>query len=181
MALKVFDLQCEHGHVFEGWFASAEAFAQQREAGLLTCPICNSHRISKQLSAPRLNMGRGKAPQQEIEKSSDKTVENMGQSDYHNSRSGHPSAQTALREKQGAAPPIPAHVQAQFLQHMRQMLKRTENVGARFADEARSMHEGEIAHRPIRGTATRAEQAALLRDGISVLPVPDFLDDERMQ
>ena len=39
------------------------------------------------------------------------------------------------------------------------MLRNTENVGARFAEEARRIHEGEADERPIRGTASREERA----------------------
>jgi hypothetical protein len=50
--MKVLDLGCAHGHVFEGWFASEEDFQDQRERGLITCPVCGDQRIDKRLSAP---------------------------------------------------------------------------------------------------------------------------------
>src|SRR5690625_7167231 len=56
MGLKVFDLQCEHGHVFEGWFHSDQSYEQQLAQGELVCPVCSSQRVEKQLSAPRLNI-----------------------------------------------------------------------------------------------------------------------------
>jgi len=141
MSLKVFDLQCESGHVFEGWFASNEAYESQRDAGLLSCPVCESSKISKMLSAPRLNMGKGR----------------------------------------DTAAPEAAQLQAQVLQYMRQVLRKADDVGTRFAQEARRMHEGEIEHRAIRGITTREERTELLEDGIAVMPVPDFLDDDRLQ
>src|SRR5690606_319381 len=52
-----FDLQCEHGHVFEGWFASADAYESQKDAGLLSCPVCNSSSVNRKVSAARLNIG----------------------------------------------------------------------------------------------------------------------------
>ncbi len=36
----IYDLQCDVGHRFEGWFKNAEEFAQQQEGGLLACPQC---------------------------------------------------------------------------------------------------------------------------------------------
>ena len=54
--MKVLNLQCAHGHAFEGWFASHEDFESQRERGLLTCPVCNDAQVSKLPSAPRLNL-----------------------------------------------------------------------------------------------------------------------------
>ena len=56
MALKVFDLQCEHGHIFEGWFGSHEDYDAQQARGLVSCPVCASATITKRLSAPRLNV-----------------------------------------------------------------------------------------------------------------------------
>ena len=60
--MKVLDLRCSHGHGFEGWFASSEAFESQLSAGLVECPVCADTRIVKLLSAPRLNLGNPKAP-----------------------------------------------------------------------------------------------------------------------
>src|SRR5690554_2076679 len=58
MTLKVFDLQCELGHVFEGWFGSQDSFESQKERGLLSCPVCNSTKVNKKLTASRINRGR---------------------------------------------------------------------------------------------------------------------------
>jgi hypothetical protein len=55
--MKVLDLQCAVGHVFEGWFASLEEFGHQCKRGLVTCPVCGDGEIAKKLSAPRLNLG----------------------------------------------------------------------------------------------------------------------------
>ena len=52
----VFNLACETEHRFEGWFASADDFEAQRTRGLLSCPVCGSAGVHKQLSAPRLNL-----------------------------------------------------------------------------------------------------------------------------
>jgi len=58
MSLKVFNLQCASGHLFEGWFSSHEDYDGQRQRGLLTCPMCQNASIEKMPSAPRLNFGR---------------------------------------------------------------------------------------------------------------------------
>ncbi|MBM3387629.1 MAG: DUF1178 family protein, partial [Betaproteobacteria bacterium] len=55
--MKVLNLQCRQGHAFEGWFASHEDYASQRERGLLVCPVCNEAEVHKMPSAPRLNLG----------------------------------------------------------------------------------------------------------------------------
>ena len=48
----VLDLLCEHGHRFEGWFASSESFNTQQQQQLVSCPQCGSNCIERQLSAP---------------------------------------------------------------------------------------------------------------------------------
>lgn len=53
----VFDLACELGHCFEGWFGSADGFEVQRDAGSLTCPVCASATIRKTPSAPKIARG----------------------------------------------------------------------------------------------------------------------------
>ena len=54
--MKVLDLQCAHGHTFEGWFASEEDFVSQCARTLVQCPICGNADVQKKLSAPRLNL-----------------------------------------------------------------------------------------------------------------------------
>ena len=66
--MKVLDLQCSHGHVFEGWFASEEDFASQCSRALVQCPMCGDPSIVKKLSAPRLNLGASReVPSQSVE------------------------------------------------------------------------------------------------------------------
>jgi len=55
---------------------------------------------------------------------------------------------------------------------VREVLANTEDVGARFADEARKIHYGEAQERGIRGQATPAQTVELLEEGIGVLPLP---------
>ncbi len=50
----VYQLACDEGHFFEGWFASSEACASQAAAGRLSCPTCSSPRIRKLPSAPHV-------------------------------------------------------------------------------------------------------------------------------
>ena len=47
----VFDLECENGHTFEGWFANREDMEKQEEQGILLCPVCESPRVSRKLHA----------------------------------------------------------------------------------------------------------------------------------
>ena len=47
-----YDLQCDKGHEFDGWFASSDAFDEQQKRGLVECARCGSVNIEKQLMAP---------------------------------------------------------------------------------------------------------------------------------
>ena len=51
-------------------------------------------------------------------------------------------------------------------------LSGSEDVGARFAAEARAIHSGEAEHRVIHGQATVVEAKALVADGVPVAPLP---------
>lgn len=150
--MKVFDLQCDNHHVFEGWFASRDDYDSQTERGLVTCPLCESTSVTRRVSASRINVSGATSRQPESQA--------PGVTDE--------AAQAAL-------------LQAEFLRRAREVLRATENVGPRFAQEARRIHEGEAPERPIRGTASTHERQALAEDGIAVMPVPAILDDEHLQ
>lgn len=45
-----YDLKCDQGHLFEGWFEDAAAFENQQAEGLVTCPVCDSATVTRQLS-----------------------------------------------------------------------------------------------------------------------------------
>jgi hypothetical protein len=45
-----YDLICAQGHIFEGWFEDAKAYAKQKKDGLLACPICNEAGVSRRPS-----------------------------------------------------------------------------------------------------------------------------------
>ena len=45
-------LACAGGHEFEGWFSASGDYDDQRERGLLSCPMCNSADVRKQIMAP---------------------------------------------------------------------------------------------------------------------------------
>ena len=47
----VFDLLCSNGHPFEGWFASGAEFDRQKEARLVSCPVCDGADVERRPSA----------------------------------------------------------------------------------------------------------------------------------
>jgi hypothetical protein len=140
--MKVLDLRCAHGHGFEGWFASSEAFETQLANGQVECPVCGDTAIVKLLSAPRLNLGNAKPPQQ----------------------AATPTASSNV--------PAELSPEARWMRAVREVLSKTEDVGERFADEARKMHYGETEERGIRGQATPEQAEALIDEGIAVMALP---------
>jgi hypothetical protein len=53
-----------------------------------------------------------------------------------------------------------------------EMLKDSRWVGDRFADTARAMHSGEIAHEQVHGSASLEQARSLVEDGVPVAPLP---------
>ena len=78
----------------------------------------------------------------------------------------------AQPERQQALLPTPQQMQTAFLRMAREIAANTEDVGDRFAEEARRIHYEEVPTRGIRGTTTREEAAALEEEGINVMPFP---------
>ncbi|MEO5696800.1 MAG: DUF1178 family protein [Burkholderiaceae bacterium] len=64
-----------------------------------------------------------------------------------------------------------ARAQGEWMRSMREMMRKTEDVGDRFPEEARRIHYGEAQDRGIRGQATRADADALRDEGIEVVTV----------
>jgi len=130
----VFDLRCPDAHIFEIWFASSEAFEQQRAGGLVACPMCGATDVAKAVMAPRVSPKGDRA------------------------EAGTPEQVKRAFEALAAA--------------QAKALEGSQWVGARFAEEARSMHLGEREHASIHGQATPAEAKALVEEGIPVAPLP---------
>ena len=147
----VFNLRCERGHRFDGWFGSAEEFESQKRRGLLECPMCGDKAIEKLLSAPRLNLSSGSP----VTASSDETPKPPVPL----------TAEAAERVRMLAA-------QTEFYRQLRKVLERSDDVGDRFAEEARRIHYEETPPRQIHGVTTREEAVELLEEGIAVLPLP---------
>ncbi len=66
----------------------------------------------------------------------------------------------------------------EIARHLRkEIIANTDDVGTKFPQEARAIHEGDAPARSIRGQATIDEARALLEEGVGVLPLP-FPPDE---
>lgn len=165
--MLVVDLVCAKGHGFEGWFASGDDLASQKGRGLLSCPLCGNAEIERRPSAPRLNVSGATAPEAGRPRAAG-AAHDVKAAEGGASRDGGPAA----------APSNPAAaMQAAWIHAVREVLQRTEDVGSRFADEARRIHHGEAPERAIRGQATARQAQELKEEGIEVasLPIPDAL------
>lgn len=150
--MKVLDLCCQNDHTFEGWFGSEADFQDQHQRGLLQCPLCGNSQVRKVLSAPYIQRGARASATPEPAPSE--------------------SSVTLPASAPGGADPSVASLQAVWLELARKIVSQTEDVGERFADEARRMHHGDAPERAIRGQASREETVQLLDEGIAVLPLP---------
>ena len=137
----IFELGCDAGHRFEGWFASGDDFQNQRTAGLVNCPVCGSGQIDRIPTAKILKQRDVSPP--------------------------------ATQEAQKHVPALPQQKREMALAaFIDQVMVNAEDVGARFAEEARKIHNDQAPKRTIRGTATAEETQALIEDGVPVLPLP---------
>lgn len=141
----VFDLTCEHGHRFEGWFGSSGDYTDQLERGLLSCPQCGSSAVTKAPMAPAV-AAKGNTRQEHG--NGPKQVSNQPMSPEV------VAALTKLAEAQAKA------------------LKDSTWVGDKFAEVSRKMHYGETDERPIHGQASLEEAKGLVEEGIPVAPLP---------
>ena len=157
--MKVLNLRCAHQHSFEGWFVSEDDFQAQLVGGLIECPLCSDKGIYKLPSAPRLNFG----------------ADQVG-SQTRNAATGNAPLENARARGTDAVLDVSAGAslaeQAAFLTALRRVMTNTEDVGERFALEARRMHYGEIERRSIRGQANVREVLDLLDEGLDVVPLP---------
>ena len=74
----------------------------------------------------------------------------------------------------GASTPVPdaRALQQAWVRLARHIRENTEDVGERFAEEARRIHDPEAPARGIRGVATPSESEALAEEGIEVVSFP---------
>ena len=143
-------LLCDQNHSFESWFADSAAFDMQAKRGFVSCPVCRSAKVGKAIMAPAVMARRtGAAPEAETATAPEPLLD---------------EGETKMR---ALARQVRDHVMA-----------TSEDVGRRFADDARAMHEGAMAPRAIRGEASLAQVRELVEDGVPVLPVP-VLPEER--
>lgn len=157
-----YSLRCSAGHAFDGWFRDSEAFENQartaeQEDPALACPVCGSRSVEKQIMAPAV-------PTRKETPNSSTEVETPAMQ----SSAMQPLAMMGEQEREMRA----------MLRAFRQHLESSaENVGTKFADEARKIHYGETEERAIYGETSFDEAKALHEEGIEILPVPRVPDE----
>jgi hypothetical protein len=164
-------LNCENRHEFESWFQNGAAFDLQAERGLVHCPHCQTSKVTKAIMAPavtsRTRLER-ENPTAEPAMALTKAV---------------PLSDPAGEPAGGESQPIALIDEGQrelraMLRNLRQrIISESVDVGDRFTEEARKIHDGDMPQRPIHGQATLEEAKALLQEGIGILPLPQFPED----
>ncbi len=148
----VFDVKCGNGHVFEGWFADTAAFQAQAGNGDIACPICGDTSVGKALMAP--NVSTAKSSAKGADPPSDRPMPSREQV-------------TLAKQKEKAG---------QMMAMMRAVKEHVEqnfdNVGVKFAEEARKIHYGETEKRNIYGQATREQAQELHDEGVEFGELP---------
>ena len=147
-----FALLCARGHEFQSWFQSSEAFDTQVKSGLVLCPLCQATEVTKAIMAPAI-ASRGEAER---------------------------AKPPALARSQTKVALLDRHdlkSRAAIDAFRRRILAEADDVGSRFAEEARKIHHGLVPERPIHGQASIGDARALIEEGVPVLPVPPSPDE----
>lgn len=172
----VFDLICEESHSFEVWFRSSNDYEDQQAKDIVECPICGSGQVRKAIMAPNVSA----KSNQRTEKIQAKETWQDVPEDSQISISKPLAQEPAVKEE--AVPELDSQTAEILNEAMGEMRKHVEenfdNVGADFAEEARKIHYGEVAERPIYGDSTAEEVVELIDEGVDVLPLagPKTLD-----
>ena len=142
-----YDLMCDQGHAFDGWFPSSAAYDVQAGQGLVTCSVCGSVKVEKQLMVPGIPT------------------------------KGNRKDSTAQKMVAGPVDPRAAMMMKMMREMRKQVEKNAEYVGGKFAEEARKIHYEEAEKRGIYGEATADDAKALVDEGIEVHPLPRLPED----
>lgn len=146
-----YQLRCNEGHEFDGWFKDSAAFEKQAKRGLLECPHCGDTTVSRALMAPSVPR-KGNAVRQVVQQQ--------------------PEASEGAPPQPVAGGRMPAHVRAALQRLRAEVEKNCDYVGGQFADEARKIHRGDTERRGIYGEASADEAKALADEGIEVSQIP---------
>lgn len=142
----VYQLICGNDHEFEAWFRDSATYERQVADGDVACPFCANADVGKAIMAPNISTGKTKA----------RSAPKDGEPDKAEVRARELAAK--ILEAVGD---IREHVEA-----------NCDDVGDRFAEEARRIHYGETEERGIYGRATDDEAGELDDEGIEFFRLP---------
>lgn len=144
--MVVYDLICEKNHRFEGWFPSFEGYQEQAAKGQISCPSCGTSKVEKLPHACAVLTNRGE------------------------------KKEPAQEEKSPTPPLSEAEAKELLIRLNHYVREKFEDVGPRFAEEARQIYYGKVEARPIHGTSTSEEKQELDDEGIPylILPKPEL-------
>ena len=143
------NLACREGHTFEAWFRSKAEFSRQHAEGLVACPWCGERDIERRPSVPNVMRSRGR--------------------DDRADRAAMGERRRETGERAGEESWLPSPSMQNFANTLRAFHRYIEHtcddVGDRFAFEARKMHEEneerqERGEQEKRAVSTRAEVEA---------------------
>ncbi len=66
----LYQLKCSNNHEFEAWFRNSDDFDKQATKGIISCPHCGDHEISKALMSP--NLGAKKLDREQVDNMAEK-------------------------------------------------------------------------------------------------------------
>lgn len=160
--MKVLNLCCSADHRFEGWFGSEDDYRSQTDRGLVECPMCGDKTVQRLPSAPHVLTSSSRAasvaPPVKVRRAGPRA------DDIADANAAIGRTPEALADQ--------LTLQSAWLRAVQHVMTHTDDVGARFAEEARRIHYGEVDERPIRGHATSDEAKALHEEGIEVMSLP---------
>jgi len=159
-------LCCELGHTFETWFQNSAAYERQAKRALINCPVCNSTKVEKAIMAPRLMGSRRRRAAADAEEVAAKKP-----------AAAVPTPTPPAAAQVAMMPPGERELRKKLKELREHITKNADYVGARFPEQARKIHYGEVEHRSIYGEASPDEAKELHEEGIEFHPLP-ILPDE---
>ena len=77
-----------------------------------------------------------------------------------------------------ATTPAGTQIIAAYRKLVRTLIANSDDVGDQFAEEARKIHYYDAPDRPIQGTATQDDLTSLADEGITVIRLPRFREED---
>jgi len=144
--MVIYDLICRKNHRFEGWFPSFESYQEQAAQKQISCPTCGTSTVEKLPHACAVHLKRDEKQQQ---------------------KQPQPG-----KKKESAPEPSEADLNELLFRLHDYVRENFEDVGPRFAEEARHIFHGKAEPRPIHGSSTAEEREELDEEGIPYIALP---------